>query len=62
MPRGERLAAVVWFHSCVRDPARSDILAKCNNLIEQPSVKNLSTDSCLASNVLHDLLRQWVET
>lgn len=60
--RGERLAAVLWIHSYVRDPARRDILAKCNDLIEQLSAKELSDEACLASNVLHDLLRQWAET
>ncbi len=60
--RGERLAAVLWIHSYVRDPARRDILAKCNDLIERLSAKDLSEDACLASNVLHDLLRQWAET
>ena len=60
--RGERLAAVLWIHSYVRDPARRDILAKCNDLIERLSAKDLSDEATLASNVLHDLLRQWAET
>ena len=60
--RGERLAAVLWIHSYVRDPARRDILAKCNDLIERLSAKDLSDEATLASNVLQDLLRQWAET
>ena len=60
--RGERLAAVLWMHSYVRDPARRDILAKCNDLVERPGAKDMNDEATLESNVLHDLLRQWAET
>jgi len=46
----------------VRDPARRDILAKCNDLVERPGAKDMNDEATLESNVLHDLLRQWAET
>jgi PKHD-type hydroxylase len=60
--RGERLAAVLRIHSYVRDPSRRDILAKCNNLIEGLQAKERADEANLASNLMHDLLRQWAET
>ena len=60
--RGERLAAILWIHSYVRDESQRQVLGKCSELADRLRANEQIEDSTLASNVLHDLLRMWAET
>lgn len=59
--RGERLAAVFWIQSHIRDEAQRRIFAKLNGLAEALRAKSLKDEARQASNVLHDLLRMWAQ-
>ena len=60
--RGERLAAVTWIQSLVRDPARRQILRNLSESLKQ--VREVAPDSEVAE-LLHEtyanLMRMWAE-
>ena len=60
--RGERLAAITWVQSYVRDPARREILADIDNVYQHltdTDVESEATD--LAYKTYENLLRMWAE-
>jgi PKHD-type hydroxylase len=58
--KGERIAAVLWIQSHVRDAAQRDVLVRlntaCQSLSRRPEEK---TETDLISSSIHDLIRMW---
>ncbi|MDH5387468.1 MAG: Fe2+-dependent dioxygenase [Gammaproteobacteria bacterium] len=61
--RGERIVAVTWLQSMVRDPARRELLYKLSQardiLIDKP---NGNEETELVSNTYINLVRMWADT
>ena len=61
--RGERLAAVTWIESHVRDPARREILHDLDRVAQAMARRDPdSEESDLAAKTYSNLLRMWSET
>jgi len=58
--RGERLVAVTWLQSLVRDPARRELLHELNTVRERLLATNAeSEDANLVNKTYVNLVRMW---
>jgi PKHD-type hydroxylase len=58
--RGERLVAVTWLQSLVRDPARRELLHELNTVRERLLAANAeSEDANLVNKTYVNLVRMW---
>jgi PKHD-type hydroxylase len=60
--RGERLVAVTWLQSLVRDPARRELLHELNSVRERMLANTPETeDAKLINKTYVNLVRMWGE-
>lgn len=60
--KGERICAVMWVQSMVRDPCQRDLLRRFYELgVKTQEKEGLSPDYTEMTSIYNNLLRQWVE-